>query len=105
MTGGGKGEMGCFAAATPPQNTPSLLLKKITVIPTKPARYERARGGTCRQAQNDGSHNDGGRRFLHSTPLRGACPERSRGGRNDGVAVRGKVPPLRYAPVGMTGRR
>ncbi|MDR1225986.1 MAG: hypothetical protein LBK47_03705 [Prevotellaceae bacterium] len=39
-----------------------------------------------------------------SAPLRGACPERSRGGRNDGTAVREKrVPPLRCAPVGMTG--
>ncbi|MDR1225635.1 MAG: hypothetical protein LBK47_01895 [Prevotellaceae bacterium] len=77
MTGGVGGKGRCFAAATPPQNTfLSLLLKKIAVIPTKPARYERAHGGTCRQAQNDGSRND-----------------------------EGEVPPLRCAPVGMTGRR
>ncbi|MDR1225898.1 MAG: hypothetical protein LBK47_03245 [Prevotellaceae bacterium] len=36
-----------------------------------------------------------------SALLRGACPERSRGGRNDEA----EVPPLRYAPVGMTRRR
>ncbi|MDR1226616.1 MAG: hypothetical protein LBK47_06925 [Prevotellaceae bacterium] len=33
-----------------------------------------------------------------STPLRRACPERSRGSRNDEA----EVPPLRYASVGMT---
>ncbi|MDR1227186.1 MAG: hypothetical protein LBK47_09870 [Prevotellaceae bacterium] len=38
-------------------------------------------------------------RFLHSASR--ACPERSRGGRN----AEAEVPPLRFAPVGMTGRR